>query len=192
MEMLGLYFLVEPSDLPEPAPIDEAPGPYAARLAREKAEAVAKKHPHGIVIGADTIVACGSRILGKPEDESVAREMLQFLSGTTHEVWTGLAVICMAGRIEEVRAVRSEVVFKDLSEQDIADYVATGEPMDKAGAYAIQGGASRFVRRIKGSYHNVIGLPTLELARMLQKVGIDVGGTDDTPQTSDFLHEAEI
>ena len=120
----------------------------------------------------------------------MAGEMLRLLSGGRHEVWTGLAVICRARRIEEVRAVRSEVVFRDISEEEIVKYVATGEPMDKAGAYAIQGGAGRFVSRIKGSYHNIIGLPTLDLARMLQKIGIEVGGTEeDSPHAMSFPQE---
>lgn len=181
--MLGLYFRIEPSRIDETPPLDESPGPYAARLAREKAMDVAARNPHGIVIGADTVVSVGSSILGKPDDEPDAERMLRSLSGAAHEVWTGIAVLCLSKCFEEVRAVRSEVAFRDLSEEEIASYVATGEPMDKAGAYAIQGGAGRFVTRVKGSYHNVIGLPTLDLARILERVGVEVGKVSEEVQS---------
>ncbi len=180
LELMGLHFAVEPSDVDESPPMDEAPGPYAVRLALEKATKVARARKYEIVIGADTVVAKDSTILGKPTDATEAQSMLRSLSGGVHEVWTGIAVVCMAKRFEAVKAVCSEVTFREVSDGEMDEYIATGEPMDKAGAYAIQGGAGRFVSRIKGSYHNVIGLPTLELARLLEQLGIEVGYVSDT------------
>jgi septum formation protein len=137
--------------------LNESPVDYVRRLAHAKAHAV----PGELVLGADTVVVVDGRILGKPADSDDAVRMLRLLSGRAHEVVTG---ICLGGVIEHDVTT---VYFSDLTEREIFDYVATGEPMDKAGAYAIQGRASCFVERIEGSYSNVVGLPVAVVYRRL-------------------------
>lgn len=149
-------------DLPDADPIEQAES-----LAVGKAEAVAKVRPGCLVIGSDTVVAADS-LLAKPVDEADARRMLRELSGRTHRVVTGVALIWPLGSM--VASDVTRVTFRDLSDDEIAAYVATGEPMDKAGAYAIQGGAAAFVERTEGSVSNVIGLPLELLERMLGEV----------------------
>lgn len=134
---------------------------YVRRLAREKADAVARLVPGRPVLGADTVVVVDTTVLGKPADKADARRMLRALSGRTHTVLTGVCLItptAAAGQVQS-RVARTRVEFASLSEAEIAGYVASGEPGDKAGAYAIQGLASRFVTSIQGSYSNVVGLP---------------------------------
>ncbi|HEY8240560.1 MAG TPA: Maf family protein [Kiritimatiellia bacterium] len=162
---LRLPFEVVPADIDERPWPNEAPASYALRNAGEKARAVFSKSG-GTVIGADTIVVCDGLILEKPADTAHAREMLKLLSGRWHEVITGLCVI--SDDRESARAVRTEVRFKELSLFDIDLYIANGEPMDKAGAYAIQGGAGEFVAEIKGSYSNVVGFPLDEVRELLK------------------------
>lgn len=152
--------------------MDETPGSYAARLALEKATKVGMENPEHLVIGADTVVALEGEIMGKPGTTEEAHSMLNRLSGNWHDVWTGVCLYNQQYLLEMVRAVRTAVRFKDLSEKEVVEYVETGEPMDKAGAYAIQGRGNVLVREIKGSYENVVGLPTLELGRMLQELGL--------------------
>lgn len=163
----GIPFVVRPADIPE-EPFDaEPPVDHARRLAREKAEAVPLA-AHEIILGADTIVLAGGRILGKPADPEDAARMLRLLSGATHEVITG---ICL--RSPDRLIVDSEITrvrFVPLSEDDIASYVASGEPMDKAGAYAIQGLASKFIDRIEGCYFNVVGLPVALVWKRLREL----------------------
>jgi septum formation protein len=161
----GLAFDVEPVDLDEGRAPGEAPHAYVERLAREKAEAVARRRPGAIVLGADTAVVLGDDVLGKPVDAADASRMLQLLSGRSHEVMTGVAVVSN-GRTAS-RVARTVVWFADLTGEQIAAYVATGEPADKAGAYAIQGGAAAFVTRTEGSYSNVVGLPMDVVADLL-------------------------
>ena len=141
--------------------------------ARRKAKAVAARHPGRIVIGADTIVYQDGRVLGKPMDETDARNMLRQLSGRGHMVYTGVCVISVDGR-ENVNVDASRVEFVPLSEEAIDWYIATGEPMDKAGAYAVQGRAGMFVCRIEGSYSNVIGLPMALVRKMLKAAGAEL------------------
>ena len=138
-----------------------------AILSRRKAQAVAQQVNNGIVIASDTLVSLNSEALGKPEDEADARRMLHVLSGNTHEVFTGVTIIDAAGGKSETRSVRTGVRFRALSDQEIDAYIATGEPMDKAGAYGIQGGAGAFVEALEGSYENVIGFPVDEIREML-------------------------
>jgi septum formation protein len=160
---LGIPFDVVPSGIEERPWPGEAPASYALRNASDKARVVFAR-TGGIVLSADTIVVCDGHILEKPADANDARRMLRMLSGRAHEVITGL---CVLTRDRETgRAVATRVVFKELPDKQIDAYVATGEPMDKAGAYAIQGGAVEFVERIEGSYSNVVGLP-LEVLRSL-------------------------
>ena len=182
----GITFEVYPADIPE-QPLDgEAPRDCAERLAREKALAVLQQKPGSIVLGADTIVVVDGEILGKPCDAADAARMLRRLSGRTHEVITG---VCVAGKNphpdrkvsgkdgepdrEDVRSETTLVTMTTLSEDNIHGYIATGEPMDKAGAYAIQGMASRWIPRIEGDYFNVVGLPVALVCRMLREHGMN-------------------
>lgn len=172
MEHIGLTFTVEPAAGPETPPAGLGPGETAAALSRAKAEEIAQKHPGAVIVGADTVVSVDGVLLGKPRDEADADRMLRLLSGRTHSVFTGVTVIkggtCLT-RFEET-AVR----FRPLTDREIAAYIATGEPMDKAGAYGYQGLASLFVERIKGDYFNVVGLPLCLLGRMLADLGVIV------------------
>lgn len=163
-------FEVRPADLDETRRTDEAPEVYVERLAREKAAAIAALHPDALVVGADTTVAVGDEVLEKPLDARDACRMLARLSGCRHAVHTGVAV-ARAGRVETSFLTRSEVIFRDLSDAEIERYVDTGDPLDKAGGYAVQGGAGAFVRRIEGSVTNVIGLPLEETAEAVRAFG---------------------
>lgn len=159
---LGLEFEIIMPQIDETPQAGEAPRAFAERLAQEKAEAV---DAVGTIIAADTIVVHQDRILGKPTNEAHAREMLTNLSGQTHEVITGVCI--RQGSRSVVFSVSTEVVFRTLTEREIEAYIASGCPMDKAGAYAIQGGAAHMVRAINGSYTNVVGLPLCELHETL-------------------------
>jgi septum formation protein len=156
----------------DPAEIDETPRPgeqppaHALRLATEKAQAVVARHPGAYVLAADTVVACGRRILPKPADSKQARACLELLSGRRHRVHSGIALVCPDGRLA-VRRVDSRVAFKRLSETEIAAYLGTGEWHGKAGGYAIQGRAAALISWISGSYSNVVGLPIFETAQLL-------------------------
>jgi septum formation protein len=165
----GFTFEVIPTDIPELRKPGEDPIRFVTRLAREKAEAVAATHavtPDTLVLGADTIVVVDEEVLGKPEDAADAARMLRLLSGQTHQVITGL---CLARGRERQRAAEVTFVrFLTLSDQEIHDYVATGEPLDKAGAYAIQGRAGRWMPRIHGCYFNVVGLPIALVTSMIE------------------------
>jgi septum formation protein len=168
MELAGISFEVVPADIDETALSGEMPEEHVLRLAREKASAAAGRAVGRYFIGADTVVVLEGRIMGKPADESEAAEMLRLLSGRSHSVLTGIAVLDRLSGKKVCKCVETKVYFKALTDREILDYIATGCPMDKAGAYAIQGGAIHFVRRIEGSYSNVIGLPMTELYEMLQ------------------------
>jgi septum formation protein len=163
-------------DAVDPAEIDESPLPrerpaaHVMRLARIKAEAVHPRHPRAFVLAADTVVACGRRILGKPEDEATARRFLTLLSGRRHRVYGGVAIATPDGRVT-TRRVESQVAFKRLSEAEIAAYLAAGEWRGKAGGYAIQGCAATLVSWMQGSYSNVVGLPLYETAQLLLGLG---------------------
>ncbi len=154
-----------------PAAVDEQrlegeePAQYVERLARQKAAAGAVGAPDAFVLGADTVVVQGGDVLGKPPDAASAAGMLRRLSGRSHDVFTGVALAWPAGIVAEVD--RTRVWMNALSDDDVAAYVATGEPFDKAGAYGIQGWASRFIPRIEGSYSNVVGLPIATVVQLL-------------------------
>jgi septum formation protein len=181
LEEAGLAFTIEPIDADEQRLAGEPPADYVMRLALVKARAAFARHAADLVLGADTTVALGNDILGKPVDDADARQMLERLSGRAHVVLTGVALVWNGG--ERVAVERTVVSFKPLSDEDIAHYVATGEPRDKAGAYAIQGLAGRFVDRIDGSYSNVVGLPVAVVLPLLAERGItptrSVGGESD-------------
>jgi septum formation protein len=159
---LGLDFNIVVPKIDETPQPDEKPRTFAERMAKEKADAV---EAGGIIIAADTIVVQGEMILGKPTNEQHATDMLRTLSGAMHEVITGVCVKSAERTL--VFSVSTQVEFRAVAEGEIEAYVATGEPMDKAGAYAIQGGAGQMVRRIEGSYTNVVGLPLCELHEAL-------------------------
>jgi septum formation protein len=173
LNRLGLRFRVVPADVEETLYPGESPEEYVTRLASLKARTIAVQFPDLWVLGADTIVVIDGEILGKPQDDDDARAMLARLAGRYHEVFTGYAFI----RGEEpeqtrVRWIRSEVFIRHLSTAEIAAYVCTREPMDKAGSYAVQGIGSGIVERISGSYTNVVGLPLCEVARDLKDLEI--------------------
>lgn len=161
---LGLEFTVLVPDIEETAMDGEAPHTFSGRMAEEKALAVSSV-PGTTIIAADTIVVQGGDILGKPVNEAHAVEMLSYLSGKTHEVITGVCIRKESKLM--VFSVSTEVVFRNLTQEEIRNYVSSGCPMDKAGAYAIQGGAAHMVRAINGSYTNVVGLPLCELHEAL-------------------------
>lgn len=163
----GFVFEVRPARVPEFPQPGEGPEHYVRRLAREKALAVASG-TRDTVLGADTTVVLNGRILEKPNDLQDAAEMLRLLSGQVHEVLTGIALACEGRLVEDL--ARTRVWFRPLEEDEIQEYVASGEPMDKAGAYGIQGRASKFVERIDGCYFNVVGLPVSLVYRRLKEI----------------------
>jgi len=167
----GIAFTVQPADIDESPRDGELPVECAQRLAREKALAISRSRPQDCVLGADTIVVIDEKILGKPCDAADAARMLRLLSGRTHEVITGVCLVrTVAGSRRPVTASETTLVTMcEISDEDIREYIATGEPMDKAGAYAIQGMASRWIPRIEGDYSNVVGLPVALVYRMLQE-----------------------
>ncbi len=170
---IGVTFEVAPSGIEEISLNGEAPDALVRRLALDKARDVAKSHANRWVLGADTVVVIAGKVLGKPDDVDQAKLMLATLSARTHAVYTGYAIVRWdCPEATRVRHVRSEVEIRGLSPEEIADYVATGEPMDKAGAYAIQGIGAGIVERVSGSYTNVVGLPLCEVARDLKEMGI--------------------
>ena len=185
LAQVGYKFEVRPAHIPEDPLPGEDPIVYVARLAREKAETVFReldvagkgietRHASSqsvVVLGADTTVTLDTTILGKPEDAADAARILRMLSGRTHRVITGVAVVTAEG--VELAAEVTGVRFLSLSDQEIEAYVATGEPMDKAGAYGIQGRAARWIPRIEGCYFNVMGLPLALVSSMLESCGIE-------------------
>jgi septum formation protein len=168
---IGIPFRVHAANINEDQIAGEAPMAYALRLAREKAEVVAAQYPQSYVLGADTIVVVDAEVLGKPKDHADAARMLRLLSGRGHEVTTAVSVVA-PGTLAETRASTTKVYFRELAEDEIQRYVAGGEPMDKAGAYAIQGGASRWTDRIEGEFSNVVGLPLSLVTDMLRANGL--------------------
>jgi len=172
LEQAGLTFTVVPSAFDEDSIQLTDPDHYVKTLARAKADDVACQHPNSWVIGADTIVTIGHAILGKPANAEEARRMLAQLSGQAHDVYTGYAIVCNERKICISQAVRTDVQFKDLNNAEIEWYIQTGEPFDKAGAYAIQGMGTFLVRRINGSYTNVVGLPVCEVIEDLLRLGV--------------------
>jgi len=183
----GVAITVQPTNIPEVPRDGEVPTAFAERLAREKAWAIFKDRPNDFVLGADTIVVVDAQILGKPTDRADAARMLRLLAGRSHEVTTG---VCLMGplmaessnanagnaksdpALGDTRSETTRVMMTAFSEEEIQGYIATGEPMDKAGAYAIQGLASRWIPRLEGDYSNVVGLPVALVYRMLREHGV--------------------
>lgn len=162
----AIPFIVDPAHVPEQPLPGEAPLDYAQRLARDKARAVFARHPNDAVLGADTVVVVNNDLLEKPADAEDAARMLRLLSGRIHRVITGICLIT-AG-FERTMAETTQVTFAPISEEEIAAYVRSGEPMDKAGAYGIQGIASRWATAIQGCYFNVVGLPVARVYATLR------------------------
>ena len=171
LKLFGIPFIVRVADIDET--MDPAASAYdeVARLSREKALAV-KREAGDIVIAADTIVVCEGRVLGKPHSEEEAFAMLSLLSGRDHQVMTGCTVL-LGERAETFTEV-TDLHFRELSEKEIRRYVASGEPMDKAGAYGIQGGAALFCEKMDGDYYNVMGLPVCRLGQVLKKCAPEI------------------
>ncbi len=167
---LGWEFRVEPSLVAEKKMDGEAPEHLVRRLAFEKASEVSARSPGNWVVGADTVVAIGGAVLGKPKDEADAAAMLRRLAGATHSVFTGVALIAPDGRSMS-ETEETKVTFRPLDDAEIAAYVACGESMDKAGAYAIQGRGTLLASHIDGCYFNVVGLPLFLLSRMFAAMG---------------------
>ena len=164
-------FVVEVSDAQEVQQADN-PKILAVENARLKASSIAARHPDAVVIGADTIVVLDEEIFGKPDGVSGAEAMLARLSGRRHEVITGLA-ICAGGKVFTTAEV-TEVYFGEMTAEEIREYVATGEPLDKSGSYALQGGATKFIEKIHGDWSNVVGLPVYRLRRLAQAAGLEI------------------
>ncbi|HXN22604.1 MAG TPA: Maf family protein [Candidatus Dormibacteraeota bacterium] len=168
----GFVFHVISSALDETPFAGESPQDLVRRLAESKAQLVAQRTiGPALIIAADTLVAADSKLLGKPRDAGEAREMLRQLSGGTHSVHTGLAVVRLPDQALHVELETTQVSFAPLSDQEIGAYISTGEPFDKAGAYAVQGRGGRYVTRIAGCYFNVVGLPLARLYRILGEMG---------------------
>lgn len=176
LQRIGLNFEVRPSQVDENNFRDLPPAARVEHLALAKARAVAQACKEGLVIGADTIVVCRGQVLGKPASAAEAAAMLSFLSGRTHTVYTGVAVVRAPGGEEKFTHSRTEVTFRHLDPAIISAYVATGEPLDKAGAYGIQGRGALLVERINGDYFNVVGLPLVKVVELLEEFGVDVWG----------------
>jgi septum formation protein len=169
----GFDFEVHPSHLVEEIQRGEQPEEFARRAAREKAMQVAASSPPGsFVLGADTVVVIDGEMLGKPSDTEDATRMLRLLSGRTHQVHTGICLVRAPDEIEALKHETTLVTFRELDEEEICRYVESGEPLDKAGAYAVQGLASKFVTRISGCYSNVVGLPVALVYEILKKAEV--------------------
>ena len=167
LEKIGLVFIVDPSQYSEDLNSKLTPQDLALSISEGKARAMAAKYPDAIIIAADTIGVIGSRIIGKPHTSAEAVKMLRLLSGKSHQVITGLTVLDSNNDMKVSKTLQTRVYFKELSDDEIAAYVKTGEPLDKAGAYAIQGLGSIFVEKINGDYYNVMGLPLNTVRELL-------------------------
>ena len=165
--LLGIPFAVRVADVDETMDPGKDPYDQVAQISRRKAEAIPREETD-VVVAADTIVVCDGQILGKPETEERAAQMLRLLSGRDHQVMTGLTVV-RGGKIRTVTEV-TDIHFRQMSEQEIQRYVATKEPMDKAGSYGIQGGAALFAEKLVGDYYNVVGLPVCRLWQLLEEL----------------------
>ncbi|VVB78320.1 Septum formation protein Maf [uncultured archaeon] len=171
---MGLDFEIIPSNYKEDMTLKLDPKKLVKELAYGKAKDVAKRLNEGIIIGADTIVVYNDKILGKPKSEKDAYDMLKMLSGKTHYVYTGTAIIDLETKQEIIDLEITKVHFNELSEKEIQGYIKTGEAMDKAGAYGIQDLSSIFVKKIEGCYFNVMGFPIYNIYKNLQKLNIDI------------------
>ncbi len=165
----AIPFRVKPGHVPEYPNPGESPLAYCQRLARDKARAVQSQFPDCFILGADTVVIVDEHLLEKPQDAEDAVRMIKLMLDRSHLVTTGVCLIAPGGKVEDIRSETTEVTFSSMTDEEIRSYVATGEPMDKAGAYGIQGVASRWIRRVDGCYFNVMGLPIGLVYRMLRE-----------------------
>jgi septum formation protein len=170
LRQLRLPFTIDPARLDESYLPGETPGAHVERLALEKARAVAPAHPGALVVGGDTVVVHQGRVLGKPADPEEARAMLSSLAGRSHDVLSGLALV--GGRVERSTVARARVTFRAADERALEAYVATGESMDKAGAYGIQEAGAALVEEIRGDYYTVVGFPVAAFLDLLAQAGI--------------------
>jgi MAF protein len=170
LRSVGLKFKTIPAHVNEDYIKGESPQQHVRRLAQEKAQLIARKYPRAWVLGADTIVVIDGLILGKPKNKTQAKEMLKKLSGSEHKVFTGFTVIQVASKVSHSDIVQSTVKFKKISAAELDWYIACDEPYDKAGGYAVQGKGAYFIKSIRGSYTNVIGLPLCEVLETLKKL----------------------
>jgi septum formation protein len=168
LTLAGVRFDVLPADIDETRRAGESPTDYVQRLALEKAQAILARHSHATVLGADTTVVLNGEVLNKPKDLAEAESMLRALSGTSHQVHTGIAVV--SADVQRQHIETTNVFFSAIPETELASYLATGDSLDKAGAYGIQGYAARWIPRIEGDYFNVMGLPIAATVRLLQGV----------------------
>lgn len=174
LEQIGLKFKIDPSNYEEDMTLKMDPKKLVEHLSLGKATDVAKRHKDSIIISADTIVALDGEVFGKPKTAERAKRMLQKFSGRAHAVLTGFTIIDMETNKQISKSVETKVYFKNLSEKEIDAYIATGEPLDKGGGYAIQGLAALFIKKIEGDYFNIVGLPILPLVEELKNFGVDV------------------
>lgn len=172
LKNIGLDFTVEPGDVDETYVNGEPPRDHALRLSREKARAISLKHPDAWVLGADTVVVIGDEVMGKPKTIAEARDMLGKLSGREHRVFTGFTIAGERAGVLLGDVVESAVLFRNISPDEMAWYVESDEPYDKAGGYAAQGKSALFIRSINGSYTNVMGLPLCEVVDALKRAGV--------------------
>jgi septum formation protein len=172
LKQKGILFTVCPSQVSEEQHQNETPYEYALRLACDKALNVASKYPGSWVLGADTVVEVDGLALGKPRDAEEASRMLHLLSNRSHQVITAFAVVDGTGQVKAQEAAISRVTFKPLEDKEILAYIASGEPFDKAGGYAVQGLGAALVKRVEGSYTNVVGLPIEEVTQKLKELGV--------------------
>ncbi len=171
LHLLGLDFEIIPSHMDETSKYGEAPSDHVLRLSLEKADQIAALFPEALVLGADTVVVIDGLVLGKPKTQSEARQMLIALGGREHIVYTGFSLIQKRKNLQVSQVVKSAVLFKDIPGDEISWYVSSEEPYDKAGGYAVQGMGAFFIREIRGSYTNVMGLPLSEVVETLKELG---------------------
>ena len=172
LQNLSLTFDIIPADIDETPLQSETPEALVNRLSTQKAAAIAAQHPNALVIAADTVVTLDGDVLGKPVDKEENRKFIEYLSGRTHRVYTGHAA--QRGQEVAARVVSTKVTFRDLSSCEIAWYISTGEGMDKAGGYAIQGYGAALVSEIHGCYFNVVGLSVAKLLELVEEVGVEL------------------
>lgn len=174
LKQIGLDFEVASSDYDEDMNLDKSPKVLAKYLSNGKAVAVAAKYKEGIVIAADTFVVLGDKLLGKPHTASVARKMLRQISGKKVSIITGLTVIDIKKKKKISKAIEAGIFIKKLTDKEINNYIKAGEPLDKAGAFAVQGVGAVLIKKIEGDYSGIVGLPLFELAEILKKMGVNV------------------
>ncbi len=179
LQQVGLPFHIIPADIDEQPHPGEAPQAYVLRMAHSKAQRIAQHYPMALVLGVDTIVTIDALILGKPRDAADARQMLRRLSGRSHTVLTGLALLRQSQGWTRLDSMGTQVHFRTLSDAEIDAYIATTEPLDKAGAYAIQGRARVFVDAFDGCYTNAVGLPVQRTAALLREAGLQIPSANE-------------